>query len=91
MNNYEKFKKMNIDELAEWFDSFVMFDNNPYLDWFDGKYCNNCEVEIVHTVDDGREMQCSWCELNGKCKFFQDLDDIPDNKQMAKLWLESEE
>ena len=27
-----------------------------------------------------REFPCSYCELNGNCKFFPNLDEIPDNK-----------
>ena len=38
-----------------------------------------------------RECEFAWCELNGKCKFFKDMDDIPDVKQIIKMWLESDE
>ena len=39
--------------------------------------------------DGGREFPCSYCELNGNCKFFPDLDEAPDNKMIIKMWLET--
>ena len=36
------------------------------------------------------EFPCSYCELNGNCKFFPNLDETPDNKMVTKMWLESE-
>lgn len=29
-------------------------------------------------------------EVNGKCKYFQELDDIPSIRQITKMWLEKE-
>ena len=43
MNNFEKLKSMSAEELAEWFDKYIAFDNAPYMIWFDQKYCKNCE------------------------------------------------
>lgn len=40
--------------------------------------------------DGEREFPCSYCELNGNCKFFPDLDEVPDNKKIIKMWLETE-
>lgn len=41
------------------------------------------------------DSECAYCELedeSGKkrCRFFPDLDDIPDNKLIIKLWLSEE-
>jgi ATP-dependent helicase/DNAse subunit B len=36
------------------------------------------------------EIECTYCELENKCRFFQELDDVPDNKEMIKMWLEEE-
>ena len=40
----------------------------------------------------GIDTECAFCELadeSGKkrCRFFQDLDDIPDNKKVIEMWL----
>ena len=83
MNNFDDIKSMNIDELAEWFADNWLHDNDPSIKWFDDKYCKKCEPVIM----DGGEY--SWCEVNHKCRYFQD--GIPDCKQMVKLWLESED
>ena len=85
MTVFEKFKSKNIDELAEWLDEYCMFDDAPWIHWWDKNYCNNCDG----IWDD---INCyAWCELNDdKCKFFQDMDYMPDNKQIIKMWLESE-
>ena len=90
MTQFEKFKNMDIDEFAEWLDKYGEFDNSPWIQWFDGLYCNNCEAIMCHHIDSEYEFPCSWCELEGKCKFFQDLDEAPDNKMIIKMWLESE-
>ena len=93
MTRFEKIKSMTIDEFAEWLDKYGAFDNEvPWMDWWDKTYCQNCESVMAHVLyfNDDKEYECSWCELNGYCKFFQDMDDIPDIKQIIKLWLESE-
>lgn len=43
----------------------------------------------------GRGVECAYCELedeNGikKCRFFQDMNDVPSNVEMIKMWLEEE-
>lgn len=80
MKVFDDIKSKNIDELAEWLDKYGAFDNSPWIKWFDENYCSRCEPESEY----------GWCELNGKCKFFEDMDDIPCCEQMVKLWLESE-
>ena len=87
---FGKFKSMNIDELAEWLDEYGQFDSSPWMSWFDQKYCKNCEDIMCKYEDGEREFPCSYCELNGNCKFFPDLDEAPDNKRIIKMWLESE-
>ena len=86
---FGKFKSMNIDELAEWLDEYGRFDSSPWITWFDQKYCKNCENIMCKYEGGRREFPCSYCELNGNCKFFSNLDETPDNKRVTKMWLES--
>ena len=90
MTNYEHITHMRVDEMAKWIDKYGMFDNSPWMSWFDQKYCKNCEDIMCKYEDGERELPCSYCEVYGTCRFFQNLDDIPDNKMTIKMWLESE-
>ncbi len=92
MNNFEQLKSMSLDQFVEWLDENVSFDCSPWWDWFDDKYCKNCEIIMCHYESYiPRLHPTSWCELhNNKCKFFPDMDEAPDNKEIIKLWLESE-
>ena len=84
MTNFEKLKSMNEEEMSEFLDSIISVDDNPWIDWFNKKYCENCEtIEVNHYA----HINCSYCEVNGNCKYFQDKDDIPNNKEMIELWL----
>ena len=89
MNNFDDFKSMNIDKLVEWLDKYGNFEESPWMKWFGDTYCNNikCPAEKVYVKDYGREMKFGWCELNGKCKFFPEFEDIPSNKEIIKMWL----
>lgn len=89
MTAYEKLKNMSIDELAEWIDRHCMFDDAPYWLWWDKNYCSKCEA-ITLDNEDGYKIEHAYCELNGHCRFFQNMDDIPDSKQIIQMWLKSE-
>lgn len=90
MTVFDNFKNKNIDELVDWLDEYGAFDNSPWTKYFDNNYCSECESEYAYIEEFNSERECSYCELNNKCRFFQDLDDTPDNKQIIKMWLESE-
>ena len=90
MTVFEMIKSHNIEELVEWLDGYEVSDNTPWIKWWDENYCKKCEAEVDYVPALDAECECAWCELNGKCKFFKDMDDIPDNKTMIKMWLESE-
>ncbi len=90
VTNFEKIKNMNIDEFAEWLDKHDSWENTPWMEWWNNTYCKNCEPVIGIFVDSWKESEFAWCELYGKCRFFQELDKTPDSLLMAKLWLESE-
>lgn len=92
MNNFEKLQSLDIDQFAEWLDNNGMWDNSPWSKWFDSKYCQQCEP--VKAMMEGyfgyRECKFAWCELEHKCRFFQDMDEEPSSKDIIKFWLESE-
>ena len=90
MKVHEKLKEMSIDDFAEWLDSCGLFEDSPWLNWWNEKYCNKCESEFVYSDFFKKRVECAWCEVKGKCKFFPDLPDIPPSKEIVKLWLESE-
>lgn len=89
MTMFEDLKSMNIDELAEWFEKNCLHNDDPCIRWWDETYCQNCEP-IIKSNEMGYKMEYAYCELNGNCRFFKDMAEVPNNKQTIKLWLESE-
>lgn len=75
---------MNIDEFVEWYQNNCLHDHDPCIKWWDETYCKNCKP----IIKDG--MEYAYCELNYKCRFFKDMDNVPDCEQTTKLWLQSE-
>ncbi len=94
MNNFERLKSMSVEELSEWLDTNGQWNNSPWNNWFDHRYCNNCEeIEKECKTDDGYcycRMRLAWCEIHNRCKYFPDYDDVPDSKEIVKFWLEAE-
>ena len=90
MTVFEKLNSKNIDEFAKWFDNHCSHDTDPCITWWDDTYCKNCEPLMSCYEDSCREIQFSWCEIYGKCRFFPYMDNAPDSLQITKLWLESE-
>lgn len=86
MTVFDMIQNKNIDELADWINEYFAFDSAPYWDWWDEKYCKKCEA-IIATDD---EAEFAYCEVYNNCRFFKDMNDIPDHKQIIKMWLESE-
>lgn len=85
------FKNKSIDEIAEWFDEYGTYDGAPHIRFWDENYCKKCELVEAYVAEFGDMYDCAWCELNGnKCRFFQEMDEMPSNKQIIKMWLESE-
>lgn len=85
MKMIDGIKSKNVDELAEWLDKYGILDNSPWITWFDKAYCKKCNNILMDGVE------YAWCELNNKCRFFQDSEESPDTKQIIKMWLQSEE
>lgn len=91
MTKFDRFKDMNMNEFAEWLDKNGQFDGSPWMKWFDENYCKKCEPIMCRYPDSKVEFPCSWCELNDhKCKFFLELTTAPDNKEIIKMWLNTE-
>ena len=90
MTNFERLKSMNEKEMSEFLDS-ISIDDSPWIVWFNKRYCENCETIRSYTRNPDIYYDSTYCEVNGNCRYFQDKDDIPDNKEMIELWLESED
>lgn len=90
MTIFEKFKTKDIDELADWLDEYASFESAPWMKYFDESFCNKCESVFARIEPFDDEKQCAWCEVHNKCRYFQNMNDVPDPKQMIKIWLESE-
>lgn len=92
MSNFEKLKQMSVDELAKWLDKYLAFDDAPQTLWFAKNYCNKCDhVEGQWKGTFGtHKCEFAYCELEHKCRYFQDMDEVPDGVEVVKLWLEAE-
>lgn len=90
MKVFDIIKSKNIDELVDWIEKYFTFDTAPYWKWWDKNYCKNCKSVIGYSSAINGRCEFAWCELNSKCKFFEEMDNIPDTKQIIKMWLESE-
>lgn len=90
ITHFEEIKTMDIDELSKWIDENGQFDGSPWMKWWNSTYCHNCESVMAFVPYLNRKRECAWCELNGKCKFFPEMDRVPSCKDIVKIWLESE-
>lgn len=88
ITHFEEFKMMDIEKLSEWLDEYGRFDDSPWLEWFNEQYCEKCEPVMAFVPYLDGEHECAYCETTDKCRFFED--GVPDNKEMIKMWLESE-
>ncbi len=101
MNNFERLKSMSVEELAEWLDQNGIIDNSPWSEHFNNKYCANCESVMCKYEDAEKvlgfkpyflddEVECAYCEVYNKCRFFPEMDEVPDGLEAVKMWLEAE-
>ena len=90
MTKFEQLKNMNIDSFALWLDDNGRFDDSPWQKWWDKCYCSQCESVVAKVLEWDRECEFAWCEIEHKCRFFPELDNVPDNKEIIKRWLETE-
>lgn len=80
---------MSTDELAEWLDLYGNFDHSPWMEWFDKKYCQDCDGIDMEYID-GHITECAYCEINNVCRFFPDREEAPNNVEILKIWLDEE-
>ncbi len=88
-------KNGNFDD-SPWLIAF----NEKYCEKCDSIKCKYADAEKVlgfsPLLYDGSiwsgtaEVECAYCEVYNKCRYFENLDDIPDNKEVIKMWLEEE-
>lgn len=85
MTVFELLKSKNAEELSEWLDEYCHTDFAPWISWWDRNYCNKCDSVYY----DGDKNEYGWCEVYNKCRYFQNMNEIPNHKQIIKMWLES--
>lgn len=91
MTIYESFKNKNIDELADWIAKNCNFDSAPWWKYWDENYCSKCEATVTCVSEfDENEHEFAYCEINHHCRYFKETEEMPDEKQTIKMWLESE-
>lgn len=95
--NYELLVSKSKEELASFLSENVQYDDTPWEKWFNRNYCKKCEpitlpMREYYTIfgcsSYAETMTCAYCELKGKCKFFPDMNDIPDTYNTILMWLE---
>ena len=80
----------DIDKFVDWLDKYWTTYDSPWIKWWDDNYCKKCESEETYVAGFNRECNVAWCELNKGCKFFKEIQAIPNDKQIIKMWLKSE-
>lgn len=89
MTVFDQIRKMNIDEFAEWFNDHCSHDTDPCVEWWNNTYCKNCNPELGTIEGTQTPLEFAWCELHKKCRFFPNMECIPDSLEMTKIWLKS--
>lgn len=99
MTNFEKITiEMDMDDLTDLFNSIDSIENAPWNKWFIKNYCNSEKCPAIPCKYDDTDItyECSYCELNrkkngeGECCFFPDKSILGSDRDVIKLWLESD-
>lgn len=89
--NFEKFfKSLNIETISDFLSHINSIDTAPWTLWFDKNYCSKCPAIECYCEYFHRNVSCAYCELEHKCKFFDELSEVPNIKEIIKLWLQAE-
>ena len=100
--NYDAFMEhvTTVDSLAKFICRlFKNSDEVPWEQWFDKKYCKQCPVIKTDAPRDESgyylwgcvPVTCAYCEQNSNCRYFPEIDHIPDTEEVLKMWLNQEE
>ena len=84
MKKVDEIKSKSFNDFAEWLNDNGN-DDSPWINWFDKTYCKHCDCVSVNGKD------YAWCEVYNKCRFFPEMEEVPDCLQMTKMWLNTEE
>ena len=97
-SNFETLKKMSLEDFTKWLDENGMFDGSPWNNWFNKRFCENCEsIELKY--EDSKTIlgikplsydlmsECAYCECHDHCRFFPEIKDMPDNRKIIEMWL----
>ena len=100
MTRFEEFKNMDIEAFTEWICKYGELDGSPWMTWWDENYCSKCEsIECCYADAKAKlgfepfyesSVECAYCELEHKCRFFQEMNEIPSCKDIVNMWLKSE-
>ena len=99
MNNFENLKSLSLEGFANWLYMNCQFEDSPWANWFDDTYCTKCEriecssAEYWNNDTEPYQtniVECAYCEFEDKCRYFPDLEEIPDNLEIIKMWLRQE-
>ena len=100
MTNFEKLKSMSLEDFATFIDKHSMYDNTPWMNWWDKNYCDKCESiklnyeetqKILQIVPFFKEstIECAYCEVHGRCRYFPNIEETPSMQEIVKMWLEA--
>lgn len=99
MKRLDFLKSKPLDEIVNLIDKYGQFDGSPWMKWFNENYCEKCEPIMVKLSEEAKkefgcglrdEVECCYCELENKCKFFPEMDRDINSKDIIKMWLEQE-
>ena len=92
MTNFEHIVSMAVDEMAGWIDKNlnVRFEETVWTQWYAATYCKKCEPVKGKYKDSDKEINVSYCEINGHCRFFREACSTPDTADIVRIWLEQE-
>ena len=89
MTVFEQIKNMDIDEFTAWITVNWLYSGDLVIDWWDKTYCRKCKPEKITFPNIDHEYECSYCGEYDKCRYFTELDKMPDDLMRVKLWLQS--